>query len=102
LSTPRMPFHDAMIKVIGPVVADLSRHFIQYWNHVEVDVYSKEEEAPLPQQVVEPPPLDEDAQRRENVQEKFRGAFRKIFGMRTFANAIQNKPPKNDEQEPLV
>jgi len=99
LSTPRMPFHDAMIKVIGPVVADLSRHFIQYWNHVEVDVYGKEEEAPLPQQVVVPPPLDEDAQRRENAKEKLRGALRKIFGIRTFANALQNKTPRKDESQ---
>lgn len=33
-SSPRMPWHDVGVKLIGPSVQDLSRHFIQYWNHV--------------------------------------------------------------------
>lgn len=29
-----MPWHDIAVKLLGDSVQDLSRHFIQYWNHV--------------------------------------------------------------------
>jgi len=96
-SAPRMPFHDAMIKLIGPVVADLSRHFIQYWNHVQVDVYGKDEETPLPLNSIQPP-VDEE-EKDNNASMKLKKAFRKIFGMRSIANAMQNNPPKVQQEE---
>lgn len=33
-----MPWHDIAMRVIGEPVIDMSRHFIQYWNHVVVDI----------------------------------------------------------------
>ena len=29
----RMPWHDVHTRLIGPVVADISRHFVERWNH---------------------------------------------------------------------
>ena len=29
-----MPWHDVAVRLTGPSVLDLSRHFIQYWNYV--------------------------------------------------------------------
>lgn len=29
-----MPWHDIAVKLVGGVVIDLSRHFVQYWNYV--------------------------------------------------------------------
>ena len=89
-TTPRLPWHDVMVKASGPVVGDMSRHFIQYWNHVEVDVYSKEKEAPLPKNNLVPP-ADEETTKRENSTMKLRKAFRKIFGGRVVVDALQNK-----------
>lgn len=34
---PRMPWHDIGLKVYGEVVQDMAKHFIQYWNFVQVD-----------------------------------------------------------------
>ncbi|KRW98761.1 Phox homologous domain [Pseudocohnilembus persalinus] len=34
---PRMPWHDIHMRVIGEAVIDMCRHFIQYWNHVNID-----------------------------------------------------------------
>ena len=31
--TIRMPWHDVHSKIIGPVVCDIARHFIERWNH---------------------------------------------------------------------
>jgi len=90
-STPRMPFHDAMIKLIGPVVADLCRHFLQYWNHVEVDVYGKGDEAPLPQKSIETQKTTENEVTRDNTKEKFRTAFRKLFGIKHMTSGAANK-----------
>jgi len=91
-TTPRMPFHDAMIKLIGPVVADLCRHFMQYWNHVEVDVYSKGDEAPLPQNNLETLKSREQEIKSEQARARFKGAFQKIFAARNFAGSTLNKP----------
>jgi phospholipase D1/2 len=33
----RMPWHDIAVKVLGEVVKDLTRHFIQYWNFAKFD-----------------------------------------------------------------
>jgi len=46
-TTPRMPWHDVMMKVVGPAVMDMSRHFIQFWNHVVVDTYKKKYQIPI-------------------------------------------------------
>ena len=35
---PRMPWHDIGVRIIGEAVADMSRHFIQYWNFVKFDL----------------------------------------------------------------
>ena len=37
-TTPRMPWHDSAIQVVGIPVKDLSRHFIQYWNYAKIDL----------------------------------------------------------------
>jgi len=33
----RMPWHDVHTRLIGPVVNDISRHFIERWNHARFD-----------------------------------------------------------------
>jgi phospholipase D1/2 len=33
---PRMPWHDIAVKLMGGSVQDLARHFIQYWNYVNL------------------------------------------------------------------
>lgn len=37
-TTPRMPWHDIGVKLIGEAVRDLTRHFIQYWNFACMDL----------------------------------------------------------------
>jgi phosphatidylserine/phosphatidylglycerophosphate/cardiolipin synthase-like enzyme len=32
----RMPWHDVHCRIIGPVVADIARHFVQRWNFSKV------------------------------------------------------------------
>jgi len=34
---PRMPWHDVGVGIYGDSVQDLSRHFIEYWNHAKID-----------------------------------------------------------------
>jgi phosphatidylserine/phosphatidylglycerophosphate/cardiolipin synthase-like enzyme len=31
-----MPWHDIAVKLMGGAVQDLARHFIQYWNYVNL------------------------------------------------------------------
>ena len=33
----RMPWHDVHTRLIGPVVSDISRHFVERWNHARFD-----------------------------------------------------------------
>ncbi|KAI9280713.1 hypothetical protein BY458DRAFT_430498 [Sporodiniella umbellata] len=33
--TPRMPWHDVTLGVVGPIARDVSRHFIQRWNFLK-------------------------------------------------------------------
>ncbi|KAF7724121.1 Phospholipase D1 [Apophysomyces ossiformis] len=33
--TPRMPWHDVTIGVVGPIARDIARHFIQRWNFLK-------------------------------------------------------------------
>ena len=33
----RMPWHDVHTRVIGPVVADIARHFVERWNHAKFE-----------------------------------------------------------------
>jgi phospholipase D1/2 len=42
LTQPRMPWHDVGIKLIGPSVIDLCKHFIQYWNYANHQLYLTE------------------------------------------------------------
>ena len=42
-TTPRLPWHDIAIKVIGDPVKDMVRHFIQYWNFARLDTDRKHE-----------------------------------------------------------
>ena len=39
-----MPWHDIAVRLTGPSVLDLSRHFIQYWNYVnfQLDMSDRE------------------------------------------------------------
>ena len=100
-TTPRMPFHDAMIKMVGPVIDDLSRHFIQYWNHVEVDVYGKEEEVPLPKTggAVPIEEVQQTTTAHDNASLKFKSAFRKIFGMRMVMGGVHIQPMPGENTE---
>jgi len=43
-TTPRMPWHDIGVRIVGGSVQDLCRHFIQYWNYVnfQTDMNSRE------------------------------------------------------------
>lgn len=41
-SQPRMPWRDIAIQLTGEVVKDATRHFIQYWNFVKVDLSLKQ------------------------------------------------------------
>ena len=34
-----MPWHDIGVKLIGLSVLDLTKHFIQYWNHASCQLY---------------------------------------------------------------
>ncbi|KAL4471562.1 hypothetical protein ABPG74_008455 [Tetrahymena malaccensis] len=38
---PRLPWHDIAMRVVGDVVIDMSRHFIQYWNFALADIELK-------------------------------------------------------------
>jgi len=40
-SCPRMPWHDVHLRLIGPAVNDISRHFIERWNHARFEDRSK-------------------------------------------------------------
>ena len=37
----RMPWHDVHMRLIGPVVNDISRHFVERWNHARFDDRNK-------------------------------------------------------------
>lgn len=37
-TTPRMPWRDIAVRLMGPVTKDVSRHFIQYWNFAKSDL----------------------------------------------------------------
>lgn len=39
-TTPRMPWHDVAIKIIGKAAEDVALHFIELWNHVMTDISS--------------------------------------------------------------
>jgi phosphatidylserine/phosphatidylglycerophosphate/cardiolipin synthase-like enzyme len=34
-TTPRMPWHDVTLGVVGPIARDIARHFIQRWNFLK-------------------------------------------------------------------
>ncbi|KAI9010942.1 hypothetical protein CLU79DRAFT_891017 [Phycomyces nitens] len=46
-STPRMPWHDATIGVVGPIARDISRHFIQRWNFLKTNKSSHRSTVPF-------------------------------------------------------
>lgn len=94
-TTPRMPFHDAMVRVVGPAVADMSRHFIQFWNHVEVDVYDKENDIPLPKRLIVPA-LEESTSRKENMWVQLKNLLKKIGRKR---GSSQKEPETNSEDK---
>lgn len=29
---PRLPWHDVGVKIVGPSVNDVAKHFVEYWN----------------------------------------------------------------------
>lgn len=35
---PRMPWHDIGVRIMGEAVADMTRHFIQYWNFAKFNL----------------------------------------------------------------
>lgn len=39
-NTPRMPWHDIAIKIVGKAAGDISLHFIELWNHIMTDISS--------------------------------------------------------------
>jgi phosphatidylserine/phosphatidylglycerophosphate/cardiolipin synthase-like enzyme len=42
-SVQRMPWHDVAVCVEGPVVADLTRHFVERWNFARDNIYFQHE-----------------------------------------------------------
>ena len=42
-NTPRLPWHDIAMRVIGDPVKDMARHFIQYWNFAKLESDRKNE-----------------------------------------------------------
>ncbi len=42
-TTPRMPWHDVGIKLRGGSATDLTRHFVQYWNFVNLQTTNSKE-----------------------------------------------------------
>ena len=42
ISTNRMPWHDAQTRIIGPAVQDLTKHFLQRWNHAIYGILKEE------------------------------------------------------------
>lgn len=46
-SQPRMPWHDVHLMVQGDSAVDLSRHFIEYWNHAKFDKVGKKDDQKL-------------------------------------------------------
>lgn len=39
-----MPWHDIGVRLMGGAVQDLSRHFIQFWNHVNFQLSMNDRE----------------------------------------------------------
>lgn len=37
-TTPRMPWHDLAVMIVGKAAFDVSLHFIELWNHVMTDI----------------------------------------------------------------
>lgn len=35
LDTPRMPWHDVHMTLVGPVVLDIGQHFVERWNEIK-------------------------------------------------------------------
>ena len=53
ISTNRLPWHDAQVRIIGPAVQDLTKHFLERWNHAIYGIlkekginYNKNDEEP--------------------------------------------------------
>ena len=42
ISTNRMPWHDAQTRIIGSAVQDLTKHFLQRWNHAIYGILKEE------------------------------------------------------------
>ncbi|KAF4703487.1 hypothetical protein FOZ62_008334, partial [Perkinsus olseni] len=42
-SQPRMPWHDTSVQIVGPVVSDIARHFVQLWNHIKTDKHKQQD-----------------------------------------------------------
>lgn len=48
---PRLPWHDVAIKIIGPSVSDVSKHFIEYWNFASYESLYQERIVLVPQSI---------------------------------------------------
>jgi phosphatidylserine/phosphatidylglycerophosphate/cardiolipin synthase-like enzyme len=42
-SIQRMPWHDVAVYLEGPIIADLTRHFVERWNFAREDIYFQQE-----------------------------------------------------------
>ena len=42
ISTNRLPWHDAQTRIIGPAVQDLTKHFLERWNHAIYGILKEE------------------------------------------------------------
>ncbi len=38
-NTPRLPWHDVGLRLIGESVVDLSQHFVEYWNYASFQTH---------------------------------------------------------------
>ncbi|GLB42616.1 putative phospholipase d [Lyophyllum shimeji] len=46
LDTPRMPWHDVHMTLVGPVVLDIVQHFVERWNEIKKRKYRDEAQYP--------------------------------------------------------
>jgi phospholipase D1/2 len=79
---PRLPWHDVAMMLIGDeIVNDLSRHFVQLWNHVKTDKHKYEEKYAYMRKFKKKTTAistENDSMRRSNTKEKLVSWFKKL------------------------
>ncbi|KAF4665558.1 Phospholipase D, partial [Perkinsus chesapeaki] len=74
-SQPRMPWHDTSVQIVGPVVSDIARHFVQLWNHIKTDKHKQQDKVQYLQVTGE----EKSKQgRTERLKKNLKGKLKKI------------------------